>query len=133
MTGTMTTAMTGTMTIDEAVPKADRARITGLRMNALRDIALGLMVTLSLSLAPLAVAHAAEDPPTESAVSRHARSFGEAVKRDTKAVGATFKEGAHRVAVAAKAVGHEIATAAKRGAAQTRSALRGDKAGTNPT
>jgi len=124
--------MTDTMTIDEAVPKADTARTTGLRMNTVRGMAFGLMV-LSLSLAPLVVARAAEDRPTESAISRHARSFGEAVKRDTKAVGATFKEGAHRVAVAAKAVGHEISTAAKRGAAETRSAFRGDKAGTNPT
>jgi hypothetical protein len=99
----------------------------------LRDMALGLMVTLTVSLAPLVVAHAAEDRPPESAISRHARSFGEAVKRDTKAVGATCKEGAHRVAVAAKAVGHEIATAAKRGAAETRSALRGDKGATHPT
>jgi hypothetical protein len=133
----MTTVMTGTMIIDEAVPQALGARTAGLRMNALRnalrDMALGLMVILSLSLAPLVVAHAAEDRPQESAISRHAKSFGVAVKRDTKAVGATFKEGAHRVAVAAKAVGHEIATAAKRGAAETRSAFRGDKAATNPT
>jgi hypothetical protein len=129
----MTTVMTRMVTIDEAVPKANRAGIMGPRMNTfrgtntLRDMAFGLMVTLSLSMAPLVAARAAEDRPTESAISKHARSFGEAVKRDTKAVGATFKEGAHRVAVAAKAVGHEIATAAKRGAAETRSAFRGDK------
>ena len=145
--------MTG-VTIDEAVPNADRTRTAGLMLrstntvprtntfrstdtlrgtNILRDMVFGLMVTLSLSLAPLAATRAAEDRPTESVISKHARSFGEAVKRDSKAVGATFKEGAHRVAVAAKAVGHEIATAAKRGAAETRSAFRGDKGRTDPT
>jgi hypothetical protein len=132
-TATMITAMTG-MKTDETVPIADRSRTRtmDLRMNALRGIAVGLMV-LSLSLVPLMAAHAAEDQPGESAISRHAKSFGTAVKRDSKAVGAAFKDGAHRVAVAAKVVGHEIATAAKRGAAETRSAFRGDKGATNPT
>jgi hypothetical protein len=126
------------MTIDEAVPQTNRARAARLRMNALRDIpvrslAFGLIVTLSLSLAPLLAADAADGQPTESAISGHAKAFGAAVKRDTKAVGATIKEGARRVAVAAKAVGHEIATAAKRGATETRAAFRGDKSGAEST
>lgn len=80
-----------------------------------------------LLFAPLVAVHAADDRPTESAVSAHAKSFGVAVKRDAKAVGAACKEGAHRVAVASTAVGHEIATAAKRSAAGIRFAFRGEK------
>jgi len=125
------------MTIDEAVPQAGRARATSLPMNSppdipVRGLAVGFIVTVCLALAALPAAHAAVDGPTESSISKHAKSFGAAVKRDTRAVGATFKEGAHRVAVAAKAVGQEIATAAKRGAAETRAAFRGEKAGTDP-
>jgi hypothetical protein len=92
-----------------------------------RIAAAGLTVASALLLAPVIAAHAADDQPKESAISTHAKAFGQAVKRDAKTVGAKSKEGAHRVAVAAKAVGHEVATAARRGAAATRAAFRGDK------
>jgi hypothetical protein len=92
----------------------------------LRRWALGLAAGCLL-FAPFVAVHAADDRPTESGVSAHAKSFGIAVKRDTKAVGAACKEGAHRVAVASTAVAHEIATAAKRSGAQIRAAFRSDK------
>jgi hypothetical protein len=98
-------------------------------VRSVRQEGASLLVAWSLLLTPYIAAHA-EEHPHESAISTHARSFGAAVKRDTKAIGAGCKEGAHRVAVAAKAVGQEVATAAKRGAAQTRAAFRGEKAGT---
>jgi hypothetical protein len=99
---------------------------------ALRRRALGVAAAGCLLVAPFIAAHAADDRPTESAVSAHAKSFGVAVKRDTKAVGAACKEGAHRVAVASKAVAHERVTTAKRGAAETRAAFRGEKTETPP-
>lgn len=88
-----------------------------------RDSAHALVVIGAVLFAPIQVALAAEDRPTDAPVSNHGSSFAEAVKSDTKAAGATFKDGAHRVAVASKAVAHEIATAAKRGAAATRAAF----------
>jgi len=94
---------------------------------ALRRWALRLAAVACLIAAPFIAGHAADERPTESAVSAHAKSFGAAVKRDAKTAGAACKEGAHRVAVASKAVAHEIATAAKRGAAETRAAFRGEK------
>jgi hypothetical protein len=111
----MAMTMTGTTTID----MTRRFRIA----------ASGLGVASTLLLTPVIAAPAAGDQPKESSISTHAKTFGEAVQRDAKTVGANCKEGAHRVAVAAKAVGHEVATAAKRGAAETRAAFRGDKAG----
>jgi hypothetical protein len=91
-----------------------------------RVAALGLAAASTLVLTPVLAAPAADDRPQESAISTHAKAFGEAVKRDAKVVGAKCKEGAHRAAVAAKAVGHEVATAAKRGTAETRAAFRGE-------
>jgi hypothetical protein len=113
------------MKVTTSMTTADAAR-------ALRRGALGVAAAGCLLVAPLIAAHTADDRPTESAVSAHAKSFGVAVKRDTKAVGAACKEGAHRVAVASKAVSHEIVTAAKRGAAETRAAFRGEKTETPP-
>lgn len=83
-------------------------------------------LALALLLAAGMAAHAAEEH-SESALSRHAKSFGATVKRDTKTAAAQVKEGAHRVATAAKAVGHEIAGAARRSAAETRAAFKGEK------
>ena len=91
-----------------------------------RITAVSLAATSALLLTPVLAAPAADDRPQESAISTHAKAFGEAVKRDAKVVGAKCKEGAHRVAVAAKAVGHEVATAAKRGTTETRAAFRGE-------
>ncbi len=131
--------MSTARTTDEAIPVVRHENNPGehcargrLARHDMRNMTLGLLATLSLSLAPLAI-QAAEDRSTASAISGHARSFGEAVKRDTQAVGSAVRKGAHRVAVASKAVAHEVATAAKRGAAKTRSALSGDRARTNPT
>ncbi len=93
-----------------------------------RTAAYAPAVAVALALVPEIGAQATEgaDRNAKSTLTMHADSFGEHVKRDAKAVGAAFKETAHRVGVAAKAVGHEIATAAKRGAAETRSAMRGE-------
>jgi hypothetical protein len=108
----------------------NKTRETTARMNGPRGAASGAVVALALTLCPLIAAHAAADQTGTSAVSAHAKAFGETVRRDTKAVGATFKEGAHRVAVAAKAVAHEIAQAARRSAAESRAALRGKQSAT---
>ncbi len=103
------------------------------RAEVLSDIRDGaryaIVVAFALVLAPAIAAHATEPEHRSATITSSAdtHGFGEHVKRDAKAVGAAFKEGAHRVGVAAKAVGHEIATAAKRGAAQTRTAMRGEK------
>jgi hypothetical protein len=116
MTGTSTNTgmkvMTTTTTIDA---------VRGVRRAGVRLIAWGLLV------APGITVRAAENPPQESAISTHAKSFATAVRRDSQIVGAKCKEGAHRVAVAAKAVAHEVATAAQRGASQTRAAFRGER------
>lgn len=120
--------MTGTSTgADMTIVTTTKSKIG----HALRYRIANLLLTGSLLLTPYAAAPA-EDQPRESAISAHARSFGEAVKHDAKAVGDGSKQVAHRVAVAAKAAGHEIATAAKRGAAETRAAFRGMKAKTPP-
>jgi hypothetical protein len=119
------------MGTDMMIMDMDTMTTTGMTATdsarALKRAALGLAAAGYLLVAPF-MAHADDNaPPTESAVSAHARSFGVAVKRDTKAVGAACKEGAHRVAVASTAVAHEIAGAAKRSSVQIRAAFRGEK------
>jgi hypothetical protein len=120
-----------TMGTDMKTMGTDMMTTTGMTTTdsarALRRWALGLAAAGCLLFAPFVAVHAADDRPTESAVSAHAKSFGVAVKRDTKAVGAACKEGAHRVAVASTAVAHEVATAAKHSAAQIRAAFRSEK------
>jgi hypothetical protein len=127
---TATTATTGTTVTTMAVDMTTTGTTIIDMTRRFRIAASGLAVASTLLLTPVIAAEAAGDRPRESAISTHAKSFGDAVKRDAKAVGAKCKEGAHRVAVAAKAVGHEVATAAKRGTAQTRAAFRGERSAT---
>jgi hypothetical protein len=78
-----------------------------------------LAAWLSLTLSPLSVVQAAEDPPADPSLARdQAKAVSETVKHDAKVVADAAKQGAKQVAQTAKAVAHEVAAASKEGAQQ---------------